>query len=138
MNITPPHLRCGLGQCPSVHVLEDGRLLIVGEGEITAWNAVNGIGIKLGETERAVVVSPDLLSDLPEHVKLREDIARYVERDTERLEGLERERRLAIRHTALLSIYREALKTISENADCGGPWCAARAGAALSQGKETA
>jgi hypothetical protein len=30
-NLTPEHLRCFAGSCPSVYELDDGRLLIVGE-----------------------------------------------------------------------------------------------------------
>ncbi len=31
-NLTPEHMRCfSVSQCPSIHQLEDGRLLIVGE-----------------------------------------------------------------------------------------------------------
>lgn len=52
---TPEHLRCPVGECPSVHEREDGKLVIVGE-------AVAGIRVGIGEC--AIVVDPKLLSDI--------------------------------------------------------------------------
>lgn len=77
MDITPPHLRCGMGSCPSVHVLEDGRLAIVanlaGETDnvpVEVWAKRNS-----DAGEALVVVNADLLSDLPELVHLRSQVA---------------------------------------------------------------
>lgn len=70
-NLTPDHMRCPMGDCPSIHQLEDGRLLIV--GKIAPFLEVdeNGQGlhpedwpVDLNNDETAIVISPDLLSDL--------------------------------------------------------------------------
>lgn len=62
-NLTPERYRCPFADCPSVHRLDDGRLLIVGEGELPAWQACNDLKIRLGETERAIVIDPGLLEE---------------------------------------------------------------------------
>jgi hypothetical protein len=70
-NLTPEHLRCIAGTCPSIHQMEDGRLLIVGERASTyLFGSVDGElrhtidGDKaVNDDEEAIIISPDLLSD---------------------------------------------------------------------------
>lgn len=59
-NLTPKHLRCSAGHCPSVGRLDDGSLLIVGKRASMAA-AIERVSV--GEDEHAVIISPDLLSD---------------------------------------------------------------------------
>jgi len=65
-NLTPEHLRCGGG----IHRLGDGRLLIVGEDATTFEERVVVDAcidlvdaFKIGDTDRVIVISPDLLAD---------------------------------------------------------------------------
>lgn len=58
-NLTPPHLRCDWGGCPSIHRLEDGRLLVVGQ----SIDETTPLG-DIGDNEDAVIISPDLLDTL--------------------------------------------------------------------------
>lgn len=76
-NLTPEHMRCAAGTCPSVHQLEDGRLLIVGAEAPTDLDGetVFETGARIGQNEAGVIISPDLLSSLPELVRLREALA---------------------------------------------------------------
>ncbi len=62
-NLTPPHLRCQhpLRFCPSLHKLPDGRLLVVGKGDMEAWSACNARVIKLAVYDRVVIIDPSLL-----------------------------------------------------------------------------
>jgi hypothetical protein len=69
-DLTPHHLRCGFGSCPSVHRLEDGRLMIVGqEAETRAVELPSGhfqdqavIGdVSISDAEEAVII--DAMSD---------------------------------------------------------------------------
>ncbi len=58
VDITPEHLRCSIGGCASVHVMDDGRVLIVGDrGDQVAYD--HGIGV--APHEQAVIVSMDIL-----------------------------------------------------------------------------
>lgn len=93
MNITPPHLRCGLGQCPSVHYLKDGdytpehlkcavsmacpgvrghngKLVIVGR---KADDIATELGLGVGPDEAVIAIGEEYFSDLPELVRLREE-----------------------------------------------------------------
>jgi hypothetical protein len=75
-NLTPSHLRCGTGLCPSITQLEDGRLLIVGQYNPSRARMAN---VSLGEDEAPVVISPDLLADyISQHV----DAAVRAERES--------------------------------------------------------
>lgn len=67
-DITPSHLRCGSGFCPSVKVRDDGRLEITGEyiRMISKPDAVE---------EAVIVISQEYFSDLPELVNARKRIA---------------------------------------------------------------
>lgn len=53
-DLTPPHLRCALSvSCPSVHELDDGRILITGDKAAIGPD---------GEFEATIIVSRELLS----------------------------------------------------------------------------
>ncbi len=62
-NLTPKAMRCGPRNCPSVHQLEDGRLLIV--GRIAEPHEMAGSDIDRGDNEEAVIIDPALLDDVP-------------------------------------------------------------------------
>jgi hypothetical protein len=61
-NLTPEHMRCGLGQCPAVFELPDGSLVIIGRNPDTALASL--LADKVGQDEQIVVISPALLADL--------------------------------------------------------------------------
>lgn len=53
-DLTPPHLRCALSvSCPSVHELDDGRILITGDKAAIGPD---------GEFEATIIVSRELLA----------------------------------------------------------------------------
>ena len=59
-DLTPAHMRGGPRNCPSIHELDDGSLLIVGKrGAQQAYDGNVGMALD----EEAVIISPDLLSD---------------------------------------------------------------------------
>jgi hypothetical protein len=62
-NLTPTHLRCGFGSCPSVHRLEDGRLLIVGE---MGWSHFWPSGLRPADNEEVILIDPAILATLRE------------------------------------------------------------------------
>jgi hypothetical protein len=96
--ITPPHLRCSYGGCPSVHLVEETGyagcavgascpsitshgldVIIVGKiaaGLATQVARADGrlLSETIGPDETAVIVTQELLSDLPEMVRLRERV----------------------------------------------------------------
>ncbi len=57
-DMTPERLRCGPRNCPCVHELADGRLLIVGK------SALGKEPVTVADDEEAVIVSRDLLEDV--------------------------------------------------------------------------
>lgn len=59
-NLTPKAMRCEQSYCPSVHQLEDGRLLIVG-ARIDENTPLGDIG----DDEDAIIIAPALLDDVP-------------------------------------------------------------------------
>lgn len=70
-NLTPDHLRCSLGGCPSVHELEDGNFVIVGkyarlmaDTEASALRDNLRNAGQIGPDEAAIFVEADLLSTL--------------------------------------------------------------------------
>lgn len=60
-NLTPEELRCSYGGCPSIHELEDGRLLIIGlDGhEETIKRRIPG-----ADNERAIIIDRALLANV--------------------------------------------------------------------------
>lgn len=69
-NLTPEHMRCDATSCPSLHQLEDGRLLVVGTQVEPPVATINDfanpepfleIAGKVGPGEAAVIISPALL-----------------------------------------------------------------------------
>lgn len=64
---TPAHRKCAVSMGgPSIHKLEDGRLVIVGDD--CRADVVHGnpryAGIRVGDDEAAVVIPPDLLDEI--------------------------------------------------------------------------
>jgi hypothetical protein len=57
-NLTPEHMRCDATSCPSLHQLEDGRLLVVGEYAI---REARDAGVHHELWENAVLIEPALL-----------------------------------------------------------------------------
>lgn len=61
-NLTPEHMRCGPFNCPSVHELDDGRLLIVGQ---TAGLVADDEQVaKPGPDETAIIIDRALLANI--------------------------------------------------------------------------
>lgn len=93
-NLTPEHMRCEIAtSCPSLHQLEDGRLLVVGTQVEPPVATINDfanpepfleIAGKVGPGEAAVIISPALL-DVYVAEKVREAVQRqrsgYVSAD---------------------------------------------------------
>lgn len=61
-NLTPAHLRCQWGACPSIHELDGGGLLIVGK---SATMAAALERVSVGEDEHAVIVDRELVANVP-------------------------------------------------------------------------
>jgi hypothetical protein len=61
-NQTPEHLRCHSHQCPPVHRLDDGRLLIVGTR--ASVEDKRAAGASVGPDEFAVTIGPEYLADI--------------------------------------------------------------------------
>ncbi len=81
-NLTPEHMRCEIAtSCPSLHRLEDGRLLVVG---IYAIREARDAGVHHELWENAVLIEPALL-DVYVAEKVREAVQRqrsgYVSAD---------------------------------------------------------
>lgn len=61
-NLTPQHLRCAPLHCPSIHQMDSGEYLIVGR---SATMAAACERIPVGEGEHAVIVSGELVGNVP-------------------------------------------------------------------------
>lgn len=62
VELTPQSLRCSIGACPSVYKTEQGKLVVIGKRptqEIT-----ESIKDKIGDDEWAIVIDPELLSEI--------------------------------------------------------------------------
>jgi len=76
-NITPVPMRCDSFQCPSIHELEDGRLLII--GEYLSTNEAREAGANPNpETEGAIIIDRALLATIRDEV--REECALIADR----------------------------------------------------------
>ena len=60
--ITPHHLRCGIGQCPSVYEHGSHELIII--GKIPDADVLAEIGSKIGNDEYAICISRAMLANL--------------------------------------------------------------------------
>lgn len=60
--ITPHHLRCGLGQCPAVYEHGSQDLIII--GKIPDRDTLAQIAGKVGRDEYAIRISREMLSSL--------------------------------------------------------------------------
>ncbi len=73
-DVTPKGMRCGWGSCPSIHKLDDRRLMIVGrdirtithQDDPVAWKAYWALdkAERIGSAENAVLIDEALLEDL--------------------------------------------------------------------------
>lgn len=62
-DLTPSKFKCSTDDaCPSVHDLEDGRLLIV--GSFASTELVRAAGLNLGDSEEAFVIEKALLENV--------------------------------------------------------------------------
>lgn len=61
-DITPLHLRCGSGGCPSVLKLQNGDLIIIGKKVDAALNAE--ISHRVADDEYAVVIGASYFANL--------------------------------------------------------------------------
>jgi hypothetical protein len=60
--LTPTALRCTLGACPSVYKTQQGKLVIIGKRP--SLEITETIKNKIGDDEWAIVIDPDLLTDI--------------------------------------------------------------------------
>lgn len=74
-NLTPQHLKCGTGWRQSVHELEDGRLLIV--GQTAGLVADEELVAKPGPDETAIIIDRALLAAIMDEV--REECAKIAD-----------------------------------------------------------
>jgi hypothetical protein len=73
-DLTPMHLRCRFGACPSVHELSDGRLAVVGPiADVETLAALDG---KIAPHEESVIVPRDLLTGICAEDALKSAVAR--------------------------------------------------------------
>lgn len=64
-NLTPAHLRCNIGMCPSIYRLEDGTLALIGRrAPLDPSKTRSYFGTPIADNEEAVIISPDLLDSL--------------------------------------------------------------------------
>jgi len=62
--ITPKQLRCGVGLCPALFELDDGRIVIIGKLPDTQSPLPKEILETIGTNEMAVLIPPEYLKDL--------------------------------------------------------------------------
>jgi len=63
-DLTPRHLTCGIGLCPALFQLDDGRVVVIGKKPIEADQLPADISIKIGKNETAVILPPEYLKGL--------------------------------------------------------------------------
>lgn len=61
-NLTPHHLKCGIGTCPAVYDATDGMLVIIGKRP--DGSLLKDLSGKIAEDEYAIIVSRELLSNI--------------------------------------------------------------------------
>ena len=62
--ITPKQLQCGVGLCPALFELDDGRIVVIGELPDPLHPLPAEILNRIGDNEKAVVIPPNYLKDL--------------------------------------------------------------------------
>ena len=62
--ITPKRLQCGVGLCPALFELDDGRIVVIGKVPSADRPLPREISDKVGEDESAVVIPPEYLKEL--------------------------------------------------------------------------
>lgn len=60
--LTPTHLRCSWGGCPSVFALSDGQILIIGKKP--SPDIYSQVQEKVADDEFAIVINRDLLKNI--------------------------------------------------------------------------
>lgn len=60
--ITPVHLRCAIGTCMSVYVLENGTIVIIGQKPSPELRSV--LQSRIGDDEEVVIMSPEYLAGI--------------------------------------------------------------------------
>jgi hypothetical protein len=61
--LTPKHLLCGIGLCPALFQLDDGRIVVVGSLP-TLSELPQEILMRIGSGEAAVVLPPEYLEGI--------------------------------------------------------------------------
>lgn len=62
--ITPKQLQCGVGLCPALFELDDGRIVVIGKIPDPQHPLPGEILDRIGANEMAVVIPPGYLKDL--------------------------------------------------------------------------
>lgn len=62
--ITPSHLRCGVGLCPALFKLDDGNIAIIGKRPLPQKPLPNEVTTKIGENETAIIIPQEYLKGL--------------------------------------------------------------------------
>jgi len=62
--ITPKKLRCGVGLCPAIFELDDGKIVIIGKLPISDSEIPEVILSKVGDGEGIVILPPEYLKDI--------------------------------------------------------------------------
>lgn len=62
--ITPKQLQCGLGLCPSLFELDDGRIVVIGKVPAIDQPLPKEIRDRVGHDETAVVIPHEYLKGL--------------------------------------------------------------------------
>lgn len=60
---TPRRLRCGIGACPSVFKLSDGKLIIIGHPLSPEESEQLGLSKKIGKKEAAISIHSDYFEE---------------------------------------------------------------------------
>ena len=101
-DLTPPSMRCGIGTCPAVLELQDGRLLIIGaEPDATLSSQ---IAPRVGPCEQAILISPKLLASWCSRSSERASAAGNSSDESDGVDWGPRRRRLGKRRGARLGL----------------------------------
>lgn len=112
-DLTPANLRCGPSNCPSVHELEDGRLLIVGKRTSVSAEILATMDLA---TEEVIIIDRALLSTIRDDVRaecvklLRDFAAERAERGEAGPVAIRDEALSASATASLLAARIDALK----------------------------
>lgn len=62
--ITPEKLRCGIGMCPALFELDDGRVVIIGKMPTAEQPLPSAILERIGVGEASIIIPAEYLEDL--------------------------------------------------------------------------